>query len=491
MKPIEAKNQVRLGVARCLQLALTGMSFRMFRSGITVAILALAVAFLVHMLAYGLIARQTQANAWDELAGSRALGELISRIGESDSRSTIIAGLAGDDSARQNEYARWGGLGAEEASEVRASARRLTSAAQDLDDLPVTQKSVLLGDTDARTRLEQLAEEDDYQLFLRHLSDVGIPPPLGDEAAFRKLIQEDRPRLQAVATRVQAGHAAAIRQVAERYPGQTPRSLAADPPADFASTLAAAGFAFDAANVDALRSVTRYGDDLNTIAQMVVRPDVRAAISRRTDIPVKDVSLDTTLAEVDGDDSAAWLSGVVIGSDSNMTHLTPERVLEISRRYEREKRLQAATTTFVPADTGGLFGLSVRSQWLIMLSFIVCVVGVANAMLMSVTERFTEIATMKCLGAMDRFVMMMFVFEAVIQGVFGGLMGMVLGVVLAILRAFVEFGSLIFEAGSAVGDVVWATLLSLLVGVILAAVAAVGPSFIAARLAPMEAMRVE
>src|SRR5690606_24777437 len=148
--------------------------------------------------------------------------------------------------------------------------------------------------------------------------------------------------------------------------------------------------------------------------------------------------------------------------------------------YRRHQALQAAAGDTPPQEGGGLFGLSERSQWLIALSFLVCVVGVANAMLMSVTERFTEIATMKWLGAMDRFVMMMFVFEAVIQGVVGGVAGLILGIVLALLRSLVEFGGLMFTASSALGEIVLATLLSLVVGIGLAAVAAVGPSWVAA-----------
>ena len=117
--------------------------------------------------------------------------------------------------------------------------------------------------------------------------------------------------------------------------------------------------------------------------------------------------------------------------------------------------------------------------------------GVANAMLMSVTERFTEIATMKCLGAMDRFVMQMFVLEALIQGAVGGLVGLVLGLLLSVLRALVEFGSLANLATGAAGAVGLAMLAALLCTMLLAALSAVGPSYVAARLSPMEAMRVE
>ncbi|MFQ6133274.1 MAG: ABC transporter permease, partial [Armatimonadota bacterium] len=38
-----------------------------------------------------------------------------------------------------------------------------------------------------------------------------------------------------------------------------------------------------------------------------------------------------------------------------------------------------------------------RQWWLIGMSLLVCVVGIINSMLMSVTERFREIGTMKCL----------------------------------------------------------------------------------------------
>ena len=60
-------------------------------------------------------------------------------------------------------------------------------------------------------------------------------------------------------------------------------------------------------------------------------------------------------------------------------------------------------------------GISTKDIWLIIMSLIVCVVGIANSMLMAVTERFQEIGTMKCLGALDRFVVRLFLLESGFQ----------------------------------------------------------------------------
>jgi len=58
-----------------------------------------------------------------------------------------------------------------------------------------------------------------------------------------------------------------------------------------------------------------------------------------------------------------------------------------------------------------------RMTWLVSLSLVVCTVGITNSMLMSVTERFKEIGTMKCLGALNQFVVKLFMIEAFLLGV--------------------------------------------------------------------------
>src|SRR2546423_14125354 len=53
-----------------------------------------------------------------------------------------------------------------------------------------------------------------------------------------------------------------------------------------------------------------------------------------------------------------------------------------------------------------------RLEWLSIMALVVCAVGITNAMLMSVTERYKEIGTMKRLGGLDGFIVKLFVIES-------------------------------------------------------------------------------
>lgn len=64
-----------------------------------------------------------------------------------------------------------------------------------------------------------------------------------------------------------------------------------------------------------------------------------------------------------------------------------------------------------------------RNTWLAGLSILVATVGIANSVLMSVTERFREIGTMKCLGALDSFVVRLFFLESAFAGMIGSAVG--------------------------------------------------------------------
>ncbi len=490
MKPIEAKNQVRLGPARCVQLALSGMSYRMFRSMITISILALAVAFLVHMLVYGLVSHETQTAAYHELQQSRQMAQIITRLTRPDSMRVVLDQLADDDDDVLAEYRAWSGVDGPTFDDARQAAQQVRDFDRYLGQLPEAGRAAVVGDRSTAELLERLRDPEAMADFTQTVENLAVAPPLGGYDRLTELVNERRPIMIEAARQIRQGHREAIRQVRAAYDNRAARALAAAPPAGFGQSLRDAGFAFDDGVLPGLEAFADRADDLATLARLVVTPEIRKAVARQTDVAPADVSLEQTLLYVDNDRRARWFSQTLIDGGAD-PRFTPERVLDLSEQFARERQLQAAAGPEAPTGEGGILGLPTRTKWLIALSFLVCVVGVANAMLMSVTERFTEIATMKCLGAMDIFVMMMFVVEAMIQGIIGGIIGIVLGVLLAGLRGGVEYGGLLANAGDALADVGIAIVLSLIVGMLLATVAAVGPSFVAARLAPMEAMRVD
>lgn len=130
-----------------------------------------------------------------------------------------------------------------------------------------------------------------------------------------------------------------------------------------------------------------------------------------------------------------------------------------------------------------------RMKYLVALSLVMCLVGITNAMLMSVTERFKEIGTMKCLGATDAFVVMVFFLESLFIGVLSSLFGSICGilisyVVILITSADYMLTNLLTKFGMIVA-------VSLVLGVVMTVIAAIIPAFQAAKMPAASALRVE
>lgn len=142
------------------------------------------------------------------------------------------------------------------------------------------------------------------------------------------------------------------------------------------------------------------------------------------------------------------------------------------------------------ATTTSALGSSAKQRWIVFLSLLVCVVGIINAQLMSVTERFREIGTLKCLGALDRFIVRIFVLEATMQGLAGGIVGALLGALVAFAESLARFGL------SALAYMPWSALAAttgyaIVAGTGLSLLGVLYPAIIAARMLPIDAMRVE
>jgi len=141
-----------------------------------------------------------------------------------------------------------------------------------------------------------------------------------------------------------------------------------------------------------------------------------------------------------------------------------------------------------PHTTRG--GTDRRLMLLIGLSLIICLVGIINAMLMAVTERVKEIGTLKCLGAMDSFIVKSYFIESSLQGIMGTLLGMTIGAVIALLMALQNYGMMAITM-LPIMDIVMSLLIAFVIGSGISIGAAIGPAYFAAKKQPVEAMRVE
>jgi len=134
--------------------------------------------------------------------------------------------------------------------------------------------------------------------------------------------------------------------------------------------------------------------------------------------------------------------------------------------------------------------------WVVIMSLLVCVVGITNSMLMAVTERYKEIGTMKCLGALDRFIIELFLLESSLQGLIGSFIGTLSGVVVMIIMYISKEGgkvgpALKFFKSFSLSDVGWVFLACVGTGVALSVIGAMYPAWRASKMVPADAMRIE
>ena len=119
--------------------------------------------------------------------------------------------------------------------------------------------------------------------------------------------------------------------------------------------------------------------------------------------------------------------------------------------------------------------------WIASISLLVGGIGVMNIMLVSVTERTSEIGLKKALGARKRRIRIQFLTEAAVLTSLGGIIGVILGIVLAELISKTN--------GIPVAISIPAILISVVFSMVIGVVFGLLPAVKAANLNPIEALR--
>lgn len=492
---LEVKEQVPLPFRRLLEISLGSISYRLMRSVVTVSIIVLAIAFLAQIMMDGFLgraARQAAQSRADKLA---AYSRFLRQVSSVDADEPLVAGFAKvrPNTAAYQNLTRWGAVnGCFHSSLIRVGvsgnaphegvatpeavcwtctdrfielSRQAQAYREFFDSIPLGRRVLLVQHNSGLAIFDWLTSN--YAAFaeqLQQMTSLRVPPGLEKFLA-------DWPRYQQQLEVVKREYARTLAGI-----GDVDRQLATNPAAFFQRI----SFAVDAGEqADIVRGFEHQQRVRWAFAQLK-SPPVAAGWSRQFQEPFSPGAALMSCAS--SPSRIAWVSQMLGKFDA-------EKFRAIAIEYRDDQRLQKTAQELL-SRYGAENALSERVLWLIVVSFLVCVVGIANAMLMSVLERFKEIATMKCLGARRQTIAFLFVTESVIVGVIGGIVGTVLGMIIVLVRQSMAYGSVLFERFPT-GDVALTLGACFCCSLLLAGIAAIYPALVAAKMAPMEAMRVE
>ena len=494
-REIDVKKQRNLTARETFRLCIRGVRHRLLRSLLTLSVVVLAVAFFMFLLSDSMFLRGVGRGVSGELESGRLGAQTMTRFYVKPTPLVQVRrfsqAVRRGNTRILDEAAAVTGWDRDRIATLAANADSEKLYSDFFDGISAGKRLALVGKRSGRDIFEFiLSERETFRQDIAPMVDLRIPRKLAGLEEFLDrypaYIEEFGAFLKAWDAKIDEAAAVLAKYKPDSATSEIAWIASEDPAvlAKWREETSAIGFSLPEGDLAVIREQFRHAtlrnDILGLLNTQQMREDWTKAFRER-----KRTSADEKLLRLD-DDRAADLLGAA------RSDLTADVLADAADRARVERRLTSLETDLagVNDNEGGLFGLSGRQIFLLCISFLVCMVGIANAMLMSITERFREIATMKCLGATDRYILLQFMMEAALQGFVGGLVGVILGFLIAFLRDAGICGSYLFAYWPGV-EILLSGAFSLLVGVLLAVLASVQPSWSASRMAPMEAMRIE
>ncbi|MDO4272659.1 MAG: ABC transporter permease [Eubacteriales bacterium] len=220
--------------------------------------------------------------------------------------------------------------------------------------------------------------------------------------------------------------------------------------------------------VPAIETVSEYYEYYQTIMGSIMIPNKTWPAAFKFDEPENAIiKADSTDNMSNAGNAAAKLlsENIVNTGNSNFAY----KADDVMEKVRNLQKLSESTNT--------------QLLWIASISLLVGGIGVMNIMLVSVTERTSEIGLKKAIGARKKTILAQFLTEASVLTSIGGLIGVVSGIGLSKVVAKVSGSPSAISIPAIIGSVVFSMLIGLIFGLL--------PSVKASNLNPIDALRSE
>ena len=221
-----------------------------------------------------------------------------------------------------------------------------------------------------------------------------------------------------------------------------------------------------------IKTLSQYDEYHQEITGSIMIPNKSWPIAFKFDEPenviIKADSTDNMSAA--GKDAEEILnSGISTSEDSSSSTKIAYKADDVMERVKSLQKLSQSTNQ--------------QLIWIASISLLVGGIGVMNIMLVSVTERTSEIGLKKAIGARKKTILAQFLTEASVLTSIGGIIGVVSGIGFSRIVAKVSGAPTAISVPAIVGSVVFSMLIGLIFGLL--------PSVKASNLNPIDALRSE
>ncbi len=483
---ITVKKQRQMSFRETLDFCVSSILHRFSRSLLTLSVVILAVAFFMYLQCDNFFRREIRGTVRAEVQQSRAGAKLASLLFSPYSHTEFVRMIAGCDDELLCQLGKSFSWDDFEAKRIRRTAVAIAVLEGFFKELPPGKLQIFLAGGKGLSDLEKFSSMPADRV-IRQSRTLGINLPM--ERKDIEFFMADYPASLRDLRRAEVQWKAFQRKLCTyagiRPSGTAVRSgrswmigLGAEQELKLQKFLAGEKFLPDRIRWEKMMEYLKIQDARDRVSAHLALPAVRQQW-RRTFGAEAYTRLDEKLAILDRKECRAFGGALTDSERSAVARATRERL-----------RLNALQESFMISETDLAEEDHSRQIYLMTLAFFVCVIGITNAMLMSITERFSEIATLKCLGATDFFILVQIVLESLLQGILGGIAGIFFGFLAAVAANFISAGSLFFGAWNFVGPAE-AACWSLAAGIVLAILSSIYPAVKASCMAPMEAMRVQ